>query len=298
MLKESLMTAVLLFFGISLSAGQSSISDSLVTVVVDGVARESHIYVPPSYQESSALPLVMSFHGSGGTPEAQRVISGLEAIAARESFIVVSPKAKYIRKDGRVSWNVNNDDLGVDDMKFVRSLILEVSRQFSIDSTRIYSTGFSGGGRMSSRIGCDLADLVAAIAPVAGVQFPEDCKPTSPMPIMTFHGEKDAVNHYVRNENSPHYWHMGVDEAMRGWAGHNGCDTIKEEAELSPEVTFVEYVNCSPGVQVVLFRMANAGHSWPGSPVADGFESYGSAIVREISASEMMWSFFQGHQRK
>ena len=38
-----------------------------------------------------------------------------------------------------------------------------------VDPARIAATGLSNGGFMAYRIGCDLADRVAAIAPVAAV---------------------------------------------------------------------------------------------------------------------------------
>jgi hypothetical protein len=56
---------------------------------------------------------------------------------------------------------------------------------------RIYAIGFSSGARMSSRLACDLSDRMAAIGPVGGLRYPEDCAPTRPVPVIAFHGKRD-----------------------------------------------------------------------------------------------------------
>lgn len=75
----------------------------------------------------------------------------------------------------------------VDADRFSRELIDHISAHLSVDMSRIYATGMSGGGRMSSRLACDLSDVIAAIRPVAGIRYPEDCNPTRPVPVITFH---------------------------------------------------------------------------------------------------------------
>ena len=280
------------------SSAQSIKSDSLITVVVDGIERESHLFVPSNYASEKALPVVFSFHGSGSSPDRQRAVSDLESVAARESFIVLTPKAVYLREEnGPVSWNVYRDESGVDDIKMVRALIATVGQRYAIDKTKIYSTGFSGGGRMSSRVGCDLADVVAAIAPVAGIQFPNECNPVAPMPIMTFHGQMDTVNHFVHSEDSPSHWHMGVEPALEKWGSHNGCNGLTNEVEITPETTIVKYLGCSLNASVEMLKMKTGDHTWPGSPLAEEYWSWGMNTVMEISASEIMWSFFKSHTR-
>ncbi|MCP4692453.1 MAG: hypothetical protein GY859_30695 [Desulfobacterales bacterium] len=52
-----------------------------------------------------------------------------------------------------------------DDVEFVSRLIDEVRGMVCIDKKRIYAAGFSGGGRMASRLGCSLSDRIAASLP-------------------------------------------------------------------------------------------------------------------------------------
>ncbi len=47
-------------------------------------------------------------------------------------------------------------------------MIEELQFTYNIDSGRIFVTGHSNGGMMTYRLGAELSDIVAAIAPVAG----------------------------------------------------------------------------------------------------------------------------------
>jgi polyhydroxybutyrate depolymerase len=49
--------------------------------------------------------------------------------------------------------------------------ITSLEGQYSIDPRRIYTTGISNGGGMTDRVGCTMADIIAAIAPDTGVQL-------------------------------------------------------------------------------------------------------------------------------
>jgi polyhydroxybutyrate depolymerase len=97
------------------------------------------------------------------------------------------------------------------DVEFLSQVIDVVSRELCTDTRRTYVTGHSGGGRMTSALGCRIADRIAAIAPNAGlragrpdpddVTVPEieDCRPARPLPVLTFHGQEDVVNPYPGN---------------------------------------------------------------------------------------------------
>src|SRR5690606_3753524 len=127
--------------------------------------------VPEGYADR-ALPLVFSFHGSGGLPQSQVDTSRFDALAAQHGFIAVFPAGAFTNSVTAGSWNANLE-AGVDDVQFVRDMIEEVAGITAVDRSRIYVSGFSGGGRISSRLACELSDVLAAAAPVAGLQYPE-----------------------------------------------------------------------------------------------------------------------------
>jgi polyhydroxybutyrate depolymerase len=255
------------------------------------------MFVPDQYEEGVALPLVLNFHGTGSTPDQQSGISEFELLAAKVGFLVASPEGKYPRKkDGRLTWNVDLSQDGVDDVRFVQEMVVKIRTKFSVDSKRIYATGFSGGGRMSSRLACNLSELIAAIGPVAGVRYPEDCKPTRPVPIVTFHGKNDRVNHYEYQPDSPSYWRMGVEEAIGGWVQNNKCAAVPTEGPASTTVSRVSYRECQAAADIVFYRSEDAGHTWPGSPYAQALEERGLGITNsEIAATNLIWEFFEDH---
>ena len=149
---------------------------------------------------------------------------------------------------------------------------------------------------MSSRLACDLSKLIAAIGPVAGVRYPEDCNPSRPVPVITFHGKDDPVNHFEHQSESPGYWRMGVEDAIGGWVRNNNCAGLPTDEPVSATVSRVSYRGCERGADVVFYRSEDAGHTWPGSPLAKMLEEIGMGITNnDIAATIMIWEFFESH---
>ena len=261
-------------------------------IQVDGVERTWQLFVPPGYREGTKLPLVLDLHGSGGTPEGQSRTSGLTKLAAEKGFFVVNAAGKYTRPGSNAqTWNVDLDPKGVDDVRFMRALIAHLQQRYSIDADRIYSTGFSGGARMSSRIACDLSDVVAAVGLVGGVRFPEQCAPKRPVAILALHSEDDEVNHFERRADSPTYWPEGVNAAISHWVSYYKCDGIPGERPIADGIVEFTYRGCVAGGDIVFIKSKGGGHTWPGS-AADKF-----GTPRKFSATEEVWEFFEKHPR-
>lgn len=267
------------------------------SLVVDGVERQWHLFVPRSYRAGEAAPLVLEFHGTGGTPDTQAALSGFRVLAAEQGFLLVAPVAAYPRStDGLLTWNVDLHAQAVDDVAFIADLIDLVAARYTVDRNRIYAVGFSGGARMSSRLACDLAPVVAAIGAVGGVRYPEDCEPARPVPVIAFHGRQDTVNPYEQRPDSPDYWRMGVDAAIAGWVRNNGCASQPDERAMPGDDTRVAWRNCRQGADVVLYRSATAGHTWPGTALADRLREWqGADSVSDLPATALIWAFFQEH---
>lgn len=77
------------------------------------------------------------------------------------------------------------DRQGVDDVGFLSALIGKLSADYGIPPGRVFATGMSAGGFMATRLACDRADLVSAIAPVAGtLGSGVRCAPSRPVSVM------------------------------------------------------------------------------------------------------------------
>jgi len=97
----------------------------------------------------------------------------MDKLADRETFVAVYPNGTGRFGNRLLTWNAgaccayamsNN----VDDVGFVRALVTKLTESIPIDRRRIYATGLSNGAMMSHRLAAEAADLIAAIAPVAG----------------------------------------------------------------------------------------------------------------------------------
>jgi polyhydroxybutyrate depolymerase len=237
--------------------------------------RSYRLYVPPGYDGRTPIPLVLDLHGSGGNSAGQARTSGFEDVAARESFAVASLQAD----GGR--WNVPVDKSRVDDVAYVSDVIDHVADRLCTDRARIYATGFSGGGRMSSLLGCAINSRIAAIAPVSGLRWPGPCS-GRPIPVLTFHGLADQQNPYAGNAaGRGAEWLESVPDALAGWARHNGCrpDVISEDP--AGPLSTMHYTGCRDGAEVRMIRIDGLGHTW---------------TKQEIDTTAVMWQFFKTHR--
>ena len=142
--------------------------------------RTARIYVPPQYTPSKPAPLVLMFHGGGGNAENAERTAQMQREADRHVMIVVYPNGTGVLNDRLLTWNAANCcgyamQQNVDDVAFVRELIATLKRRYAIDPKRIYATGLQRR-HLASRLGCELSDQIAAIAPVAAALNTESCR--------------------------------------------------------------------------------------------------------------------------
>lgn len=256
------------------------------TLQSEGTARSYLLYVPESYT-GQPMPLVFSFHGSGGYPQNQVDTSGFDALAERHGFIAVFPAGEFTNSVTARSWNANVE-AGVDDVQFTRDLIEDVAGMLAVDRSRIYTSGFSGGGRISSRLACELSDILAAAAPVAGLQYPDGCTLQRPIPIITFHAEDDPVNNYEVSADSRPYWRMGVETALDKWRQANGCTLANADEQVAYGIRTYAWTECGGDAEILFYQTTTGGHTWPGAAQR--------GAVQDISASELIWDFFSRHR--
>ena len=180
--------------------------------------RAYRLFVPPGYDGHQRLPLVLDLHGSGGSSGGQARTSGLEMVSASERFLVATLDAVDAR------WNVPVQAGRPDDVAYVSDVIDHVARQVCIDEARVYATGFSGGARMTSLLGCKLGSRIAAIAPVSGLRLPGAGCSARAVPVLTFHGLADPQNTYDGHlPERGGEWLESVPDALAGWARHDSC---------------------------------------------------------------------------
>ncbi len=262
------------------------------TLLHDGTERSYIIYVPSVYTAERAIPVVLNFHGYTSNASQQLAYGDFRAIADTAGFLVVHPQG-LLDQNGITHWNADWGT-GVDDIGFVDRLLDSLARDYRIDLSRVYSTGMSNGGYMSFTLACRLSSKIAAIASVTGsmttlqTSTPSGCSPLRPVPILQIHGTNDVVVPYNGST-----WSAPIADVLQFWIGHNGCGETPEIFAMpnlaTDDRTTTEvqaFRNCNADSEVVHYKVAAGGHTWPGTRFPNGVTS------QDYSASEEIWAFF------
>ena len=258
--------------GAGVAAGTTTIA-----IPYGGINREYILHVPPEH--SGHLPLVVNFHGLTMTDAGEEVFSAMDAKADAAHFIVAYPNGLNESFNAGLCCGTSGT-AQVDDVGFTRALVADIQKRVCVDAKRIYATGMSNGGFMSQRLGCDAADLFAAIAPVSGLLAVVACNPSRPMPVIEFHGTADSIVQYGGVPS--------VDATWKGWAQRDGCTDTPIETFHKGTASCMTYSQCNGGVKVTQCTLAGEGHCWPGQALCP----YGAADM-DLNADDAIGEFLQ-----
>ena len=104
--------------------------DGYQTIVQDDITREYILHVPSGYDGSSALPLVIAYHGNGGCADQFAAYEAqLESTADSNGFLLAYPQG-IARAKGAAEWDPGDD--GTQNInKIVTSSILTARRSIT-----------------------------------------------------------------------------------------------------------------------------------------------------------------------
>ena len=301
--------------------------DYLCFIRCDLRIRSYRLHIPPCYTGENPVPVVFVLHGSGVRKVNSKTMKNyvdMDEKADEEGFIVVYPNGRRFRYGPYLNrpfvffmdlfalftnskmwncWDLNN----VDDVEFIKNLIEHLESKLNVNSSRIYISGISGGGCMTHRLGAELSDKVAAIAPVAGsiggvwfVSEPDDSKiytipePTQSLPVIVLHGMNDEPVPYEGGWNfvfkigllEAWMYFISVNQSVSFWVEQNNCDKIPQiNISESGRIIIRTYSNGCNNSEVVLVTYVDGRHEWFQTP------------RYEISATDLMWEFFEKHTK-
>lgn len=157
-----------------------------IDINVNGQTRNMVVYTPNSLPENS--PLFIVTHGMNQDPEYQYGADKMYELIDTAKFVIA-----YLRGIDK-TWDTG----GTKDRDFVLKTIDEMATKFSIDTNRVYWSGFSMGSALIYHCMADMQDKIAAFAPTSGIAFggKEWQRCTKPINVIHCHAYGDDVFKY------------------------------------------------------------------------------------------------------
>ena len=264
--------------------------------------RSYLLHVPPSYDGRTRLPVIVLFHGLGGDAGDVLRSTRMDELADEEGAVIVAPQGSGII----ASWDFGSDsDKPGADVAFAHDLLDEVKGTACVDPDRVFAAGFSNGSALALALACEDSTDFAAFAGVAAPFFAQRCRSAPPRSIIYFHGAADVVVPYSGSKTIIGRL-PGVIEAMTRWALHDECRRPARTSTVSEHVQLYRWTRCAGSHDISAYVVAAGGHAWPGgidlrTPAdrgrADAEMLPRTGTTQEISATDLMWSFFARHPR-
>ena len=169
-LRQALFPAsALLFLLLINQTGFAGAEEFPVGTIIERVTCEADatqtysLYLPSTYASKSQWPIIYAFDpvARGNLP-----VKLFRDAAEKYGYIIVGS---------------NNSQNGMQNAPLqaaISAMLKDTRKRFSIDEKRIYTTGFSGGARVATRVASSCTGCVAGVI-ACGAGFPSDIKPSS-----------------------------------------------------------------------------------------------------------------------
>jgi poly(3-hydroxybutyrate) depolymerase len=242
----------------------TTIKAQIEDIQVGDLTRRMLVYAPSGIE--SNRPLLLSLHGMNQDINYQQNQTNWEDVAKEHDFVVVYP--------GGVnnSWSLS----GRRDIDFILAIIDEMHNRYEIDRDRVYLSGFSMGGMMTYYAATQIADKIAAFAPVGGyLMRGPNTNSSRPIPIIHTHGTTDDVVPF-----------SGVKTCLDAWIQRNNCPTTAQIIQPYPDgmnssnATMYSWGPGTDSVEIVLLSLNAVGH-------------WHSIDPNGVNTSQEIWNFCQ-----
>ena len=262
------------------------------TITHGGETREYVIHIPSSYDEINLTPLMINFHGFGGsaTNYAQNIgeDKGLNATANENNFIVVYPQA-ILGIKGSPYWTPGDSGINnimENDVFFTEELIFQIGKTYNIDYNRVYAVGYSNGGMMSYDLACSGANFIAAVGIMSGISISGDCEiPNISTSIIHFHSMEDDTLPYQGNED-----YQSVPDVINSWINFNGIPESSQRVTRlnGGEVLRYDYTGGNDGSSLVLYSIN-------GSSKTKGGHVWFNKTLDGVNTNQLLWNFLSNY---
>jgi len=258
--------------------------DSTVHLQVGDTVRTYELHIPAHSPDRPLTGIVLAFHGAGGSARGFRSGTRFDSTADRHGWVVAwanAPLGNWA-EDCRCN---NADRLGVNDTGFVRGMVDDLRRMEGLANVPVYVIGFSQGGLFAHRVACQMADVVSAVAVVAGpmsTSLSERCSPSRPVSMLIMLGISDQVFDWTGSGKGA-LSVLGGGATYEAWSRLNRCagkESKKPPKSFPTDERFRWRARekCGAGSRVVLLGAEGVGHGW--------------TMSREVGTGEVVGAFF------
>jgi polyhydroxybutyrate depolymerase len=185
-----------------------------------------------------------------------------------------------------------------DDVAFLNQMLDALALKYSVDTRRVYVAGLEDGGFMALRVGCNMADRIAAVAAV-GAALPKTmiCLPSRAVPALFMMGTDDPIVPDNGGSYKPGQFHvLSAEDSAKAWAKFDRCAEKPAQDKIPPlqkggkETKTYTYSGCQNNAQVVLDSVKGGGSTWPGGEQYMSEKEIGKTSDA-INANETIWGF-------
>jgi len=245
------------------------------TIQSSGQSRSYILNVPGNYDRNHPYRLIFGFHWVGGTATdvatgqtVQRDVwayYGLQRLS-NNSTIFVAPQGI-----GNGWGNSNGQDV-----TFVDDMLRQIEGGLCVDTSQVFSIGFSYGAAMTYALACARPNVFRAVAVQSGGQLSGCSGGTQPVAYLGVHGIRDGVLNIA-----------GGRTLRDRFVRNNGCaaQSPREPAQGSYTHVVTTYSGCSAGHPVVwaAFDEGHIAAPHDGGPGDSGSSTWVPALA---------WQFF------
>lgn len=276
------------------------------TFTQNGIERQYLLYTPRGvHRLKGKRPLVLVIHGGSGTHTGMVDFTRrrFNRLADQHGFYVAFPNAvdkMWNFGKGQISASLKRK---VDDRAYFEKLLDDLDSRLPIDPRRVFATGISRGGQACYYLAGQFPHRIRAIAPVTmplPTYLADECRQGPPIGLAVFNGTGDPAVPYrggwIELFGKKRDQVLSTEETLKIWLQRNGCPNLEPESQRTIDkpgdqtsVTRIQY-SCAQA-PVVLYRIENGGHTWPGGGQYLPKKLIGE-VCHDIDGATEIWDFF------
>ena len=314
------MKKILFYLTFALTLGCTKKDDPIVqkgllknqVINISGLDRNYHLYIPDN---PTNAPIVMLFHGNGGSYDDMLGLTGVKApykiwldIGQQENLIIIVPNGTLGPSNSR-GWNDCRADAPtsptVNDVLFTSNLIDYVINKYQASSSKIYAVGTSNGGHFSIRLAQEIPNRITAFAAIvaANAKNSQCTNSTVRVSALIVNGTADPIIPYNGGQMAYNRGEvLSTDSSIKYWVARNQTSIVPEVTNL-PDINTTDncsiqkhlYKNGGNNTEVELLKVNNGGHTEPS--ISQRYSASFLTLVgnqnADIEMANEIWSFFK-----